>query len=501
MNNRTKSYKNLIFSALGQVITIAIGLLLPRLYMTEYGSEVNGLLSSLRQFLVYLGLFEAGVGAAAMQALYEPVAREDWGGINGVLSATNLYYKKTARWYLISLIALSLLYPFITESRLPRYVIMGAVFFSGIGNVVNFWVQGKYNLLLQVDGKTYILSNLTTVITVASNLLKVLLIARGCNIVVILAAAFVVQVTQAVYTVRYVRKTYPELSLNTEPAHQSIRQRNYVLVHQISNMIFQNTDVLILTVVCGLKEVSVYAVYKLVATYLESILSIPLNSVSFVLGQTFQVDRERFVRRIDLVESYYGAMNFAAYSVALFLYTPFVRLYTAGVTDVQYVQPWLPELFVAIALLSAMRLPMGNTINYAGHFKQTLSRTIAESVINLAVSLMGVSLWGIHGVLLGTVAALLYRTNDIICYANRKILYRPPWRTYAVHAVNIAGMAALQWLYPRLLGEIDSWGALIWTGAASTLLSLLVLMTAQTLLLPHCRKMAKGLLRREKDLF
>ena len=28
MNNRTKSYKNLIFSALGQVITIAIGLLL-----------------------------------------------------------------------------------------------------------------------------------------------------------------------------------------------------------------------------------------------------------------------------------------------------------------------------------------------------------------------------------------------------------------------------------------------------------------------------------------
>lgn len=497
MNNRTKSYKNLCFSALSQVITIALGLLLPRLYMVEYGSEVNGLLNSLRQFLVYLGLFEAGIGATAMQALYGPVARDDWDGINGVLSATNRYYRKAGSWYLASLVALSLVYPFITGSELPFWLIVGAVFFSGIGNVVNFWVQGKYSLLLQVDGKSYVLSNLSTVITVATDLLKVLLISMGCNIVAILAAAFAVQLTQAVYTVWYVRRWYPALSLAAEPDYRAIDQRNYILVHQISHMVFQNTDVLILTVVCGLKTVSVYSVYKLVTSYLESILAIPINSVNFVLGQTFQVDRKRFIRRIDLVESFYGAINAAAFSVALFLFTPFVRLYTAGVSDIQYVQPWLPELFVAASLLSAMRAPMGNVINYAGHFKQTAPRSVLESVINLTVSLVGVKLWGIYGVLLGTVAALLYRTNDIICYSNRKILHRGPWRTYAVHAVDLAALVGLRWLYPRLFGGMTgSVEGFLLAGAGATVLSLAVTLGAQALLMPHCRAAARGIWQR-----
>ena len=53
-----------------------------------------------------------------------------------------------------------------------------------------------------------------------------------------------------------------------------------------------------------------------------------------------------------------------------------------------------------------------------------------ESVINLVVSLIAVNYFGIYGVLLGTIAALLYRSNDIILYANKRILQRGSWNTY-----------------------------------------------------------------------
>ena len=118
MDNKQKSIKNLVYTALSQLISIAFGLILPRLFVTSYGSEVNGLLSSLSQFLVYLGLFEAGVGAATMQALYKPVAQKNWDGINGVLAATHGYYKKTGRWYFVGLLTLSLLYPVFVDSSL-----------------------------------------------------------------------------------------------------------------------------------------------------------------------------------------------------------------------------------------------------------------------------------------------------------------------------------------------------------------------------------------------
>ena len=61
-----------------------------------------------------------------------------------------------------------------------------------------------------------------------------------------------------------------------------------------------------------------------------------------------------------------------------------------------------------------------------------------ESVINIVVSLVCVFQFGIYGVLLGTIAALLYRTNDMIIYANKKILHRSPWKTYRRWLVNLA---------------------------------------------------------------
>ena len=144
MNNRKKSLSNLACSILNQAVIISFGLVLPRLYVVSYGSEVNGLLNSLGQLLVYLNLFEAGVGAATMQALYKPVAQGDWASISGILSATNEYYRKTGKGYLLALVVLSLGYPLIVDSELSYLTVCGAVFFSGIGNVVLFYFQGKY---------------------------------------------------------------------------------------------------------------------------------------------------------------------------------------------------------------------------------------------------------------------------------------------------------------------------------------------------------------------
>ncbi len=74
-----------------------------------------------------------------------------------------------------------------------------------------------------------------------------------------------------------------------------------------------------------------------------------------------------------------------------------------------------------------------NTISFAQHFRQTQWRSVLESGINLSVSICAVlllrgrtELSGIYGVLIGTIAALLYRSNDMILYANRRILHRSP---------------------------------------------------------------------------
>lgn len=502
MSNRKKSLKNFIFSLLSQGITIALGLILPRLWIVSYGSEVNGLLSSLSQFLVYLGLFEAGVGAATMQALYKPVAQKNWDGINGVLAATHGYYKKTGRWYFVGLLTLSLLYPVFVDSSLSYPTIFGAVFFSGIGNVVSFYLQGKYYFLLSADGKTYITSILGTIFHIASSFLKILLIYLKVNIVFILAACFALQCIQVACLLWYVKKQYPHIRLDVPANNGALAQKNFALVHQISSLVFRNTDVLILTFFCDLRIVSVYSLFKMVTSQLDTLLGIPLSSINFAQGQIYQTDKKRYIQRMDLLDSYYSAVVYAIFSVTLYLFPAFMRLYTAGVTDANYVDGWLALLFVLCSLLDRSRVLMISTIEYAGHYRQTLPQTIIETVINLVVSLIGVWLLGIYGVLIGTVAALAYRTNDVIIYANRKLLERSAWRTYSIYLLNIVCFLLTQLLFHTIFGkiEIDSYWLFALVGCGTSALALLVTVGSQTLLMPHCRSQAKPLFGKIKRL-
>ena len=84
---------NLISSLIYQFVLISLSFLLPRLYLENFGSEVNGVLSTIKQIFVYMVLLEAGVGLATTQALYKRIGQKDFNSANEVLSATNSYMR------------------------------------------------------------------------------------------------------------------------------------------------------------------------------------------------------------------------------------------------------------------------------------------------------------------------------------------------------------------------------------------------------------------------
>ena len=121
-----------------------------------------------------------------------------------------------------------------------------------------------------------------------------------------------------------------------------------------------------------------------------------------------------------------------------------------GVEDANYLDNLLPILFVSIKLLVSSRALAGATIIYAGHFQKTQWRSVLESLINLGVSVSAILflrqyniMWGMYGVLIGTIAALLYRANDMIIYTSRHILGVSPWKTYRKWIVDLAAFAVV----------------------------------------------------------
>lgn len=428
-------YKNGVLSAwfgiMQQLLTLIFGLIVPRLFIQTFGSEMNGLLSSLGNLYGYLALVEAGVGTVAIQALYGPVGRDDKKSINEIMTATGNYYNKAGFIYLLGVIVIAVLYPLTVTTTIPRITIFIVTVLNGMGGVINFWVQGKYMVLLQAEGKKYLMSIVSTVIYVIQNFMKIFMLARGLDVVAIHMGYFVISLCQMSFYFFYMKKNYKWLNLKDTPNKEALSQSNAVFVQQITWMICGNTDILVLTYIAqDLKAVSVYTVYLMIYSTIEKLFNNLFGSFHYLLGQKYNIDREEYLSLHRIYECLSMTGAFMLYTIAFILTTPFMRVYTAGITDIAYVDKYLPFLFTFMHLLSSSREASSRVINFAGHFKQMQWRAILESIINIVVSVVLVIKLGIYGVLLGTIVAYLWRTNDIIIYANKNILKRRSWNTY-----------------------------------------------------------------------
>ena len=270
------------------------------------------------------------------------------------------------------------------------------------------------------------------------------------------------------------KKSYKWIDLSVEPNFTAISQSKNVLVHQISGLIYNNTDTITLTLFCGLKVVSIYSMYTLLFSMISTALSTVSSSFLFALGQKFNVDKKRFMKLYDAYELYYMTLVFALYSVANFFILPFMKLYTAGVNDINYIDRFLPLMFISTYLLSCGRSASNQAINFAGHFKKTQNRAIAEAVINILVSVIAVQFLGIYGVLIGTIAALLYRSNDIILYASHHVLNRKALITYKRWGVNLAIFILVLFINQFINIELNSYLKIIAVCIPYTIVTLIL---------------------------
>lgn len=464
--NTKRGFNNIIYGLLSQVITMGLSIIIPRLVLVNLGSEVNGLLHSISTVFTYLTLLEAGVGKATNQALYKPLANDDKDQINAIMAATNKFYRRTGYIYAIAVLIFAAVYCYVVKTTLSKAIVFLVIVLSGASSVLSYFVQGKYNVLMGAEGKSYVLTNISTVSSILSSICKILLLIYGFGVVAIQEMYLFFGVLQMLAIVYYIRRYYKWLNLKVKPDYKAISQRNYVLIHQIAGLVFDNTDIILLTLFTNLKVVSVYSLYTTFYTVIKSVLNTISYSYSYALGQIYHSDRERFIKLHNVYEVYNMSLTFSFMCILNIFILPFISIYTSGVTDIQYVDKYIPMLFTAVYLLSNSRASSGLIIDFAQHFEQTKWRAVLEASINITVSLVAIHYLGIYGALIGTVVALLYRANDMIIYANR-LINRSPLITYKRWIINMIVFAATTYASKLILPEMSTLLQVIIYGVAA----------------------------------
>lgn len=423
MNRTQKFALNSITAAVSQVVVMIVGFITPRLMISTYGSEINGLVSSLNQFISYITLVEAGIGGAAIFSLYKPLAEKNIKGISSVFVAAKKSYRQAGYIFSSGIFVLALVYALLCSTETLSFAtIFPLALILGINGCVNFFFVSGYKVLLTADQRNFILSFTGIVQTILRTVLICVLAFGKVNVVLLYAIATTPVIVKCVIIYAYSKKKYTYIDKNAPADKGALNKRWDVIYQQILGAVQTGAPTVIATILLDFFQVSVYSVYNMVMTGLNGLLSIFITGLPAGFGELIaKGEKENLKKTVSEFEVAYYYILSIVYGLAMSMILPFVSVYTQGLTDVNYYNPSLAFVIVLNGLLYNIKTPQSMLIQSAGMYKETRWRVTIQGLIIIFAGIIFGKLFGLSGILIGSCLSNLYRTIDLLHFVPKYI--------------------------------------------------------------------------------
>ena len=469
MSKEIKRHIGIICSLLMYFVYVILLTIRTRLLIVGYGSEVNAVFQTSSQIFTYLILFESGMGAAYQFKLYEPVSNKDIQKIAGLFTGLKRSMQKIALRMTAVLFAIAVIYPFIMNRVSLSFMKAGLILFLlGLRFVIPYFVSIASKTLLNVYDYKYVVDNVDSLGYIAITSMEIFAISLlqwsvygviliGCigNIVIVFVyVLFIRRFCAGVHKVESVPDFEPE------------GMTKDILFHQITGLLNNNIDTIILSVV-NIALVTPYHAYYSTMYYFQQVINKINENYCTKIGMKIKQGDQNLYSYFQVLLAFHMATAISA-----------VVIFVCNINDFIYL--WIGEEFLlsnCCVILLALYLMLRMTINIifivrngAGLYKESKWFSFREGIVNLALSLILVQFWGIEGILFATVLAtymMLLPGNARLAYNKVMGKRNTLWADYLVMIITaaclilgfggstIGEMGSISWkiLLLRLIGQ------------------------------------------------
>ena len=416
---------NTFSSLLYQITTIICGFILPRLILTAFGSDVNGLVNSITQFLGIISFLELGVGAVVQSSLYKPLAEHDDVQVSRVIKSANRFFRTIARILLVYVVFLVIFYPMFAKKQFGHAYTATLIIVISISSFAQYYFGIVNRLLLTADQHGYVQYNAQTVAIILNTAACFILIKLDCGIQMVKLTTSLIYLLQPIVIYLYVRRHY-HINRKITYTEEPIKQKWNGIAQHVAAVILDGTDIVVLTMFASLSAVSIYSVYFLVVKGVKQLFLSMTNGIQSLMGELWANGEEKELKDLfGWTEWMIHTGTIFVFGVATITIVPFVQVYTKGIMDADYVQPIFAFLLVIANAGHCLRLPYNLMILAAGHYKQTQSNYIVAAVLNIVISILAVKRYGLIGVAIGTLIAMGYQTVWMALYDSKNLIKWP----------------------------------------------------------------------------
>jgi len=400
---------NVAAGLIGQLVVLLLTFGQRMVFIHFFSEEYLGLNGLFSNILTVLGMAELGIGSTMVYSMYKPAAQGDREHMTRLMNLYRLLY----RWVAVAVAVLGLLlFPFLDflvkgETGVPHLRLIYLLYLTDA--VLSYFLSYKNAALVAHQRSYYKLA-----VSYAGNALRLvlqtaILVITG-SYILFLVIQILTRLAINLIVARKADQDYAYLKSSRELPDREERRTigknvRAMSMHVFGGVIKRGTDNILISAFVGLKSVGIFSNYQLIYFAAQALLEKIYAGFDASIGNLGATESGKTVYEVFKILDFFVFMLYGYATVGLFVMcSPLIELAFGE----KYLLPVSVSCLLAMDLyLTGVRQIMLEFRTALGLFRRDRYKAVAESAINLAVSLLLVGRYGIEGVLLGTVVSTL----------------------------------------------------------------------------------------------
>lgn len=412
MNRTHYAMKNAGFGILSKVLTLLLSFITRTIFIYILGSVYLGVNGLYTEILSLLSFAELGFGSAMTFSMYKPVADNDHEKIVKLLD----FYKRVYRIVACVIAIMGLCFvPFLGDivrgaDWLSRKELRAYFLIFLFNTVVGYFVSYKFTYLNALQ-QNYIQTNIDAIVTTISNVIQIVVLLVFRNFPLYLIANSIVLLCSRVFVTFYLNSKYPilkekaEVPLSTEEKVPIYKEVKGLAVHQFASVAVHSTDNILISTLTeqGIVAVGLISNYTMLINAVLGFVTILFNSVTSGFGNLVASSTTQNFRKV------FHEINFVSFWIYGFcciafwlLIPPFITLWIGADNLVD--GPAF-TLMIINCYLQGQSTAYHNARIAKGNFNKDKIWAFVQAIVNLVVSCVCATKYGLVGIYIGTVVS------------------------------------------------------------------------------------------------
>ena len=466
----------MIVAFLMQGVAILTSFICRTVFANLLSVEYLGLGGLFSNIISVLSLSELGIGSVIIIHLYKPLADGDEIRISKLMN----FYRKAYNLIGCFVIACGLLLlPFLkylvkSDTEIPYLEVYFLLFV--IQSASSYFFAYKQSLLTAAQ-KEYICSLVRQGFNILMNVLQIVFLLITKQYIAYLVVAIATNVgTNLVISIitdrkyKYLGKNRSE-RLTRDETRGMLKNVSSMMLHKVGNTVINSTDNILISSMVGVLYTGLYSNYLLIMNVVTQVVTIVLNAMSASIGD-FNARKSKEERKelFDAMMTFsFWVFGMSAICFAC-LYQPTIELWLGS----DFLLGYDIVLIISVNFFvnGIIRIP-STFCDVCGLYTKTKLKPILMAIINLAVSIVCLRLWGLVGVFVGTLVSYL----AVAIWMDPYYLFKEEFKSSLVKyfvslALNTAVVGAIGFVTYFAVGYISNY---ILKVAACVLISNLLL--------------------------